>query len=64
MINDLALGDQIVFEEVDDGKLISCKGLDSLVMCEYNGVPVCIMDNHNHALYFRYQALQQSVISA
>lgn len=63
-VSDVSLGHQIVFEEIENGKLISCVGLESLVMCVYKDIPVCIVDNHNHVLYFRYQALQQSVITS
>ena len=63
VIDNVVLGDKIVFEEVNDGKLVSCAGLQALVMCTHHDVPVCIMDNHNHALYFRYQAFKLWVIS-
>lgn len=61
-LDDLALWDEIVFEEVENGKLISCKGLQSLLKIVHNWKAIYITDNHNHALYFRYDALHNGLI--
>ncbi len=63
-IDDLEEWSEIVFEEVENGKLVSCIGLKhfietSLFAKEGEGdskkIPVYIIDNHNHALTFWYK---------
>lgn len=58
-IDDLEIGTEIAFEEVVDGKLISCKWLKKLIKTNYKGIPTYIVDNHDHALYFRHQHINQ-----
>jgi len=66
-VADLEEGSEIVFEEVNEGKLISCTGLKhfiktSLFAKEGEGdlwIPTYIFDNHNHALFFRYRYSKQ-----
>jgi len=62
-IDDLEEWSEIVFEETENWKLVSCTGLKhfietSLFAKEGEGdskkIPVYIVDNHNHALTFRY----------
>jgi hypothetical protein len=56
-INDVKPGDQVVFEEFDDeGALRSCRGLAHLVRTTVAGIPTVVVDNHNHAFYFWYEA--------
>ena len=52
------LGSEIAFEEVEDGKLLSYRGLETLVTLS-DDVSIYIFDNHNHALYARRQVYQQ-----
>ena len=52
--DNLEIGSEIVFEEVIHNKLISCTGLKHFIETTYQWVPVYIVDNHNHALSFRY----------
>ncbi|MFA7717979.1 MAG: UPF0489 family protein [Candidatus Absconditabacterales bacterium] len=52
-LDDLEIGSEIAFEEVVDGKLITCKGLKHFLQIDYQGTPIFIVDNHNHALSFR-----------
>jgi len=54
-VADLEEGSEIVFEEVENGKLKSCTGLRYFIQTEYKWIPTYIFDNHNHALTFRYQ---------
>lgn len=56
---------EVAFEEVDEGKRISCPGLTqfSRLYHPHTGAPITIMDNHNHALYFWLEALQQKYIA-
>lgn len=63
MITDITLGDQIVFEEVENGKLLSCTGLQNLLKISHNNQTIYITDNHHHALYFWYQALTDGLIT-
>lgn len=53
-IEDVAIGTEIAFEEVVNWKLISCIWLKHFVQLEYHDTPIFIVDNHNHALSFRY----------
>lgn len=56
--------DYTAFEEVDDG-LQSCRGLKNFLRLYHpiTGAPITVFDNHNHALYFWLEALQQEHIS-
>lgn len=58
-IDNLEIGTEIAFEEVNDGKLISCKGLKNLIKTTRNGIPTYIFDNHDHALNFRHRHIKQ-----
>lgn len=58
-VKDLQIGSEIAFEEVDNGKLITCKGLKHSIQMDYKWIPIYIFDNHNHALFFRYRHTQQ-----
>jgi hypothetical protein len=55
---DVAQGREVAFEEVDDdGRLRSCTGLAHLVRTTWADVPTVVVDNHNHAFYFWYEAV-------
>ena len=59
-LEDVTIGDHIVFEEIDHkGNLRQCQGLQKLVhipaLNSKFTAPIYIIDNHNHALYFRYK---------
>ncbi|PJA49219.1 MAG: hypothetical protein CO170_00160 [candidate division SR1 bacterium CG_4_9_14_3_um_filter_40_9] len=58
-VNDLEIGTEIAFEEVRDGKLISCKGLKNLICTDYKGILTYIVDNHDHAMFFWHQHIHQ-----
>jgi hypothetical protein len=52
-INDVQLGNEVVFADSDDnGELKLHGGLSKFVRFEFQGVPVYVFDNHNHAFYF------------
>ena len=62
---DLKLGNRVVFEEEDEhGVLRSCYGLENFVRMEWKGIPLVVFDNHNHALYFWYEAQRQGILGA
>lgn len=55
---DVAPGAHVVFEDVDEhGHLQSCKGLSHFVRTTWTGIPTIVVDNHNHAFYFWFEAL-------
>lgn len=62
-LDDVIVGEDIVFEEMEDGTLRSCKGLQDFVRIlpsYYPTIPpVTIFDNHNHALYFWCDAVRE-----
>lgn len=63
-INDVQIGDKIVFEDFDEKEnLVSAVWLRNFVKTTFNHIPVIIVDNHNHVLYFWYEALKQWIIS-
>lgn len=63
--NDLKIWNQIVFEEVDSKwNLSSHVWLQNFLHISKSGKDIFIMDNHNHALYFRFQSYFQKNISA
>lgn len=51
---DVAEGDDVVFEDFDDGALRSCRGLARFVRMRVPSTlaPVYVFDNHNHAFSF------------
>jgi len=70
-VADLQQGSEICFEEAEftesrfngmvDWKIISCTGLKNFLQTTYHEVPVYIVDNHNHALSFRYTDKKSNV---
>ena len=62
-LDDVRIGNAIVFEEVKNGKIRSCMWLEHFVRLQGSSIPITIFDNHNHALYFWYEALSVWVIS-
>lgn len=54
-IDDLEEGSEIIFEEAENNKLKSCTWLKHFIQTDYHGIPVYIIDNHNHALTFRHK---------
>lgn len=50
--------DAPAFEEVEEGGLITCFGLDTFpeMLHPETGAPITVVDNHNHALYFWAEA--------
>lgn len=58
-IEDVRLWEGIVFEEVENGILKSCKWLKHFLRLRENEIPTTIFDNHNHALYFWIKAIHE-----
>ena len=65
-VDDISIGENIVFEECIDGKIVSCRGLDTFIEFDYHheyGTTRCIVfDNHNHALYFWLEAVRAGLV--
>lgn len=61
-IEDIRIWDDIVFEEIEEGEIRSCKGLKNFIETSLQGIPAIIFDNHNHALYFWIEALRKWII--
>lgn len=56
-LEDLRLGDEVVFTDFDEnGVLQECKGLAQFLRSFTKGIPLIVMDNHNHAFYFWEEA--------
>ncbi len=55
-LDDAELGNEVVFEDFDDGVLKSCTGLKNLLEFEFRGVQAVLIDNHNHAFYFWHRS--------
>jgi len=56
---------EIVFEDKDEKNIIrSCTWLENFVRMRWNHIPMIIFDNHNHALYFWYEAQTNEIIGA
>lgn len=61
--DEVAPGEQVAFADLDEhGQLQEARGLAHLVSTRWRGVPVVVMDNHNHAFYFWHRARQQGLL--
>ncbi len=56
-LEDVKVGDNIVFNEIDEDKEIKAKGLENLVEYKFQDKTIYIFDNHNHAFYFWIKSL-------
>lgn len=57
-LNDLAIGDKSVFREKNNlGDIVLYQGLENFIECDN----YIIFDNHNHALFFWYQAYKNNM---
>lgn len=57
-IDDIQIWNKIVFEEIDyKWEIKSFVGLKNFVKLNSDSKPIYICDNHNHALFYRYQEL-------
>lgn len=51
-LDDVVVGNEVVFNEIDENIEIKSKGLKNMVKYNLKDKDVYIFDNHNHALYF------------
>jgi len=62
-IDDVEIWNEVVFEEVENGVLKSCIWLKNFVqITKYTWQVITIFDNHNHALYFWFDALKRWIL--
>lgn len=57
-LEDIKVGDNIVFNEIDEENEIKAKGLENLVQYKFNDKTIYVFDNHNHAFYFWMKSLK------
>ena len=65
-IDDAKIGNKIIFEDFDENKnLKSCIGLENFIRTTHPTTkkPIIIVDNHNHVLYFWYEARKNGLIN-
>lgn len=63
-LDDVKISNNIAIECEVDGKIVAGKGLKNLVFLDNARVPTWIMDNHNHAFAFWYEALSRGYIQS
>ena len=63
-IDDVRISEKnMVFEEVENGKLKSCFGLENFVNISLPNLPeIVVFDNHNHALFFWCEGIQWGIL--
>jgi len=57
-LEDVQIGDHIVFNEIDEDNEIKATGLKNLVKYKFEDKIIYIFDNHNHAFYFWIKSLK------
>lgn len=62
-LDDVVLGNNIVFNEIDEGDEIKAKGLKNMVEYKIDDKTVYVFDNHNHAFYFWIKSLNLNYFS-
>lgn len=58
-LDDVRIGENIVFNEIDEDNEIKAIGLENLVLYKLNDKTIYIFDNHNHAFYFWMKSLKE-----
>ncbi len=59
-LEDVLIGDEIVFNEIDEENEIKAIGLKNLVNYKYLDKDIYIFDNHNHAFYFWIKSMKDN----
>lgn len=52
ILNDVRLGNEVVFNEVDENKEIKVKGLENMVEYVLGNKKIYVFDNYNYVFYF------------
>lgn len=58
-LDDVLVGEEIAFNEIDENIEIKSKGLKNMIIYKYQDKDVYIFDNHNHAFYFWIKSLKK-----
>ena len=58
-LDDVLVGEEIVFNEIDEDIEIKAKGLRNMIKYPYKDKDIYIFDNHNHAFYFWIKSLKK-----
>lgn len=58
-LDDVIVGKEVVFNEIDEDNEIKAEGLKNLVEYKLNDKTIYIFDNHNHAFYFWMKSLKK-----
>ncbi|MEG1311371.1 MAG: UPF0489 family protein [Peptostreptococcaceae bacterium] len=58
-LDDVMVGSEVVFNEIDEGEEIKARGLKNMINYNREGKDIYIFDNHNHALYFWIKSLKR-----
>lgn len=59
-LEDVEVGENIVFNEIDEENEVKAKGLKNLVQYKLKDKTIYIFDNHNHAFYFWMKSLKNN----
>ena len=59
-LEDVEVGDNIVFNEIDEDNEVKAKGLKNLVQYKFEDKTIYVFDNHNHAFYFWMKSLKNN----
>ncbi|MGL6106353.1 UPF0489 family protein [Romboutsia sp.] len=62
-LEDVCIGEEVVFNEIDEGIEIKAKGLKNMVKLDSKDKEIYIFDNHNHAFYFWIKSLNKGNFS-
>ena len=62
-LDDVKVGDKVVFSEIDFEEEINAIGLEHMVKYDFKGKDIYIFDNHNHAFYFWIKSLNNNMFN-
>ena len=62
-LDDLRVGQRIVFSEIQDGQEYNCRGLQKFIYLKRADKHILIFDNHNHAFFFWVCAFKSGAIA-
>lgn len=59
-LNDVKLGNEVVFNEIDENEEIKAIGLENMVEYVLGNKTIYVFDNHNHAFYFWSKSMMKN----
>ncbi len=63
-LNDIRVGQEIVFSEIEDGQEINVCGLEFHAACRWQDKHLRVVDNHNHVFFHWFEAVASGKIPA